>query len=360
MTHRALHPTPLGAAGRRQGARWTATTCVLALLAASVGATAAHATGGAIEYSSVTNCNVDPERGIMAGTESLDDPLPRVGDVFYVRTRVARVGNACGAHMSAHVELVLPPGVSTAISASSPVRCGHEDGDGGLIASEGCPQAGTPGIYGLAFDQVTSEGPRAWEMPYGRMQIIEVPVRSPRTLVGAASRLPSCNRVYGSPPCPGDMAGDHVQFATKVIDGFGAPWLAPYAPLIVGPASPASPAATGPTATPPAASGSSGIVVSVPRSIRTARLRRGVPIAVHVAQAGSRVSARLTLRGRTVAQATVPSAPAGTRSLRLRSTASGRRWLRLLSAPASATLHVTVQPPAASAVTAQKQVKLRR
>lgn len=366
MTYREPHLKRLGAAGLRRVARWTATSCVLALLAASVGAAAAHASGGAIEYSWVTNCMGYPEEGLMAGTESRDDPLPRAGDVFYVRTLVARIGNACGAHMAAHVELVLPPGVSTAISATTPVRCSHEDGTSGAIASDGCPQTAAPGFFGLAFDHVTSEGPRAWEMPYGRTQIIEVPVRSSRTLVGAASQLPSCNRLYGSPPCRGDMAGDHVQFAIKVIDGFGAPWLAPYAPMLVGPASQGSPAATTPPATTPGSSGAPGasdrsdIIAAAPRTIRIAPLRRGVPIAVRVQQPSSRVSARLTLRGRTVARATLRSAQPGTRSLQLRSTASGRRMLRRLRAPASATLHVTVQPPAGSAVTAQKQVKLRR
>lgn len=341
--------------------------CAAALvIAAALTAGPAHAIGGTIENSWVENCNGDPEEGISVGTEFLDKPNQRVGDVFYARTYIGRMGGACGAHMAAHVEVVLPAGVSLAISPDTPVRCGNGDGDGGLTQFyEGCPQTSTPGMFGPAFDQAAPGGPSAWEIPGGPTHIMDIPLRSSRKLVGSASSLPSCNRVYGSPPCPADQAGDHLQFAIKVIDGFGAPWLAPYVPLFVQdapvtaptPSSPAQPAATTPAASAPKAQ---RIAVSAPRTIRITRLRRGVPIVVRLQQPGSRVSARLTVRGRTVAQAGSRGARSTTRTLRLRSTAGGRRTLRRLRGSTSAILHVTVTSPSGSATTSRKHVKLRR
>ena len=370
------HPLdhPFAGSRRTRGrARRTAMYCALALvIAAALSAGPAHAIGGTIESSWVKNCNGDPEEGITVGSEFLDKPNQRAGDVFYVRTYIGRVGGACGAHMAAHVEVVPPVGVSLAISPDAPVRCGHQNDDGSITQFyEGCPQTSTPGMFGPAFDQAGPGGPSAWEMPYGLTHIMDIPLRSSRKLVGSASSLPSCNRVYGSPPCPAEQAGDHLQFAIKVIDGFGAPWLAPYVPLFVQDAAVATvtpPAQASPGTSPPApptpapaaaAPKAQQIIASAPRTIRVAKLRRGVPIVVRVQQPGSRVSARLTVRGRTVAQATIRKARSGTRTLRLRATASGRRTLRRLRASTSAILHVTVTPPSGSTSTVREQVKLR-
>lgn len=363
------YPLDHAFADRRRTARRagrTALCCALILLvAAALTAGPAHAIGGTIENSWVKNCNGDPEEGLLIGSEFLDDPNQRAGDVVYARTYISRVGGACGAHMAAHVEVVPPVGVSLAISPDAPVRCGHFNTDGGITQFyAGCPQASTPGMFGAAFDEATSGGPSAWEMPYGRSLIMDIPLRSSRKLAGSASSLPSCNRVYGSPPCFAEQAGDHLQFAIKVIDGFGAPWLAPYVPLFVqdAPAStlptptPATPLVTPPGAPAPKAQ---QIIASAPGTIRVAKLRRGVPIVVRVKLPRSRLSARLTVRGRTVAQAAVRAARSGTRTLRLRSTASGRRTLRGLRAPTSSILHVTVTPPSGSTSTVREQVKLR-
>lgn len=358
--------------GRRRTTRSagrTALCCAGTLLvAAALSAGPAHAVGGTIENSWVRNCNGDREEGITVGSEFLDEPNQRVGDVFYARTYIGRVGGACGAHMAAHVEVVPPVGVSTAISPGTPVRCGHLSASGITQFDAGCPQTSTPGMFGAAFGEATPAGPRAWEMPYGRALTMDIPLRSSRRLVGSASMLPSCNRVYGSPPCPAEQAGDHLQFAIKIVDGFGAPWLAPYVPLFVQDAA-ASPLPTPPPVTPPAtppatpsgapAPGAQQIITSAPRTITVAKLRRGVPIAVRVQLAGSRVSARLTVRGRAVARGAIRAARSGTQTLRLRSTASGRQTLRSLRTSTSAALHVTVTPPSGSAATVRKHVKLR-
>src|SRR3954454_9243196 len=207
-----------------------------ALLAAAPAYAAQQWNGGSTEQSTVSNCNFDPETGIIANAEFQADQssLPRVGDVFYVRTIPGRVGNGCGSDMSVHVEIVPPAGVTPAISSSTPVRCSYLDIDSGDVTpASGCPQAAQQGVYGIAFDQLTPGGSTPtypWAVPYGKALIVEVPLRSSRRLAGG---IPSCSRANGDPPCSASQAGDALQFADKVIDGFGSPWLSPYVGLFV-------------------------------------------------------------------------------------------------------------------------------
>jgi hypothetical protein len=209
---------------------------VLAALAAAPADAAQEWHPGTIEHSTVSNCNFDPETGIVANAEFQSDPasVPKVGDVFYVRTIPGRVGNGCGSNMSVHVEIVAPAGVAPAVSASNPVRCNYMDIDTGILTpASGCPQAAKAGVYGVAFDQLTPGGSAEtspWSLPYGKALVIEIPLRSSRGLAGAS---PSCSRANGQPPCPASQAGDSLQFADKVIDGFGSPWLSPYVGLFV-------------------------------------------------------------------------------------------------------------------------------
>ena len=61
--------------------------------------------------------------------------------VFYVRSVIARIGDGCGIDMLGHVEIVPPPGVTTAISAQHPVRCEWLDiTTGALSPAGGCPR----------------------------------------------------------------------------------------------------------------------------------------------------------------------------------------------------------------------------
>src|SRR3954451_1416934 len=186
--------------------RSTTTGLALALLLALTTTSSADAAAqwnpGTIEQSSVPNCNLDPEVGIVANAEFQSDPaqVPRVGEVFYVRTIPGRVGNGCGSGMSVHVEIVPPSGVSPPISASTPVRCSEMDIDTGALTDlAGCPQAPQAGVYGLAFDQLTPGGPAEsapWELAYGKAIVIEIPMRASRALSGGA---PSCSRFNGEP-----------------------------------------------------------------------------------------------------------------------------------------------------------------
>jgi hypothetical protein len=327
------------------------------ILAAAAPADAAlewHA--GSTEQSYVGNCNFDPETGIIANAEFQSDPvrLPSTGDVFYVRTIPGRVGNGCGIPMSAHVEIVLPPGVATAVSRAHPVRCNSLDIDSGAVTpAGGCPQAAQQGIYGPAFDQNTGGSIAPWPIAYGQALIIEIPLRSNRRLAGTS---PSCGRTEGEPPCAGERSGDTAQFAEKIIDGWASPWLSPYVPLFVQDAAAGGPGRTG------------GLIASAPESVRIARLLHGVSIKVRVARAGSRVTAKLSTRGlrvsgggrtRLIASKTVRRAKSGTLKIRLKPSRRVARVLRQVRT-LSTTLSVRVARGGARAQTAQTRILLKR
>jgi hypothetical protein len=288
--------------------------------------------------------------------------VPKVGDVFYVRTIPGRVGNGCGSGMSVHVEIVPPAGVAPAVSASTPVRCNYMDIDtGALTPASGCPQEGNAGVYGIAFDQ---EGRSPWELPYGKAIVIEIPLRSSRGLAGVA---PSCSRANGEPPCPASQTGDSLQFADKVIDGFGSPWLSPYVGLFVDGSAAGSGGGGGPTAG--GGTGSLGaLIAAAPRAIKIGRLLRGLPVKVNVAEAGSTVIADLSVKGlgaaaakaKVIAARTVRGARAGTLALSLKPSRNTGRILRRVRRPLKATLRVRVVPPHGSAQTATTGLTIRR
>jgi hypothetical protein len=311
---------------------------------------------GSIEQSYVGNCNFDPETGIIANAEFQSDPVdvPRTGDVFYVRTIPGRVGNGCGIGMAAHVEIVLPPGVTTAVSSAHPVRCNSMDIDTGAVTpAAGCPRAAQQGVYGLAFDQAAGGSISPWELAYGQALIIEIPLRSSRRLAGTS---PSCGRAEGQPPCAGARSGDTVQFAEKIIDGWASPWLSPYVALFVQDAGAGGGGAK------------SGLIASAPRSVRIARLLHGVAITVRVARGGSRVTAQLSTRGlrasaaertRLIATKTVRAAKSGTLKLRLKPSRKVGRVLRHVRR-LSTTLSVRVTPPGGRGATARTHILLKR
>ena len=353
----SARPTSRPRNGNRRWKLVGAVAAVLSLATAAQAQAALEWHAGSIEQSSVGNCNFDPETGIIANAEFQSDPvqLPRTGDVFYVRTIPGRVGNGCGIGMSAHVEIVLPPGVATAVSPAHPVRCNSMDIDSGVVTPvAGCPRAAQQGIYGPAFDQNTGGSIAPWEIAYGQALIIEIPLRSSRRLAGTS---PSCGRAEGEPPCTGERSGDTAQFAEKIIDGWASPWLSPYVALFVQDAGAGGPRGTG------------GLIASAPSSVRIARLLHGLSIKVRVARAGSRVTAKLSARRglrvsagartRLVASKTVRRAKSGTLKLRLKPSRKVGRVLRHVR-KLSTTLSVRVAPPAAPAQTAQTHILLKR
>jgi hypothetical protein len=334
---------------------------------------------GNSEQSQAGDCSFVLQPAIQANAFFQSDPvaIPRVGDVFYVRTVAGRIGEACGIDMLDHVEIVPPPGVTTAISPATPVRCNYMDiNTGTLTPAAGCPQEDGEGIYGPAFDQLTPGGPTdsyPWKIDYGQALVIEIPLRSSRPLSGTA---PTCVRYEGAPPCTADKSGDALQFTEKIIDGWSSPWLSPYVPLFVQPAAggPGGGGGSG-TGTKPGGGGTGGShpggsarLVRVSTSIKRARLLKGMPVTINVPKAGSGVSAQLFANGLRrasaarsvlVARKVVRNAGAGSLRLRLKPSRRVAAKLRVMRNGFGLTLKVRVTPPGAAASSAQVRIAVR-
>jgi hypothetical protein len=355
----------------------TAVGLLAALLAAPPAQAALQWHSGNSESSYVLNCNFAQEPGIQANAEFQADPqaLPRVGDVFYVRSVIARIGDGCGIDMLGHVEIVPPPGVTTAISAQHPVRCQWLDiATGALAPAGGCPQEAQEAVYGPGFDQLTPGGSTPtypWRIAYGQALVIEIPLRSNRGLQGTS---PSCSRFEGAPPCTTpSQSGDTLQFTIRMLDAWSSAWLSPYVPLFVQDGGGAG--AKGPGAGAPgggAGGGKAGLLASVSRSLKLKQLLRGLPVTVNVATGGSTVTAHLTAGGlraarstsiakvTVIARATRRRAKAGTLRLRLKPTRKAARALRRSKRPLRLRLKVRVTPPTGKPETATTRITVKR
>jgi hypothetical protein len=351
-----------------------------ALLVALLGAAPAEAAlqwhSGTSESSYVLDCNFSQQPGIQANAEFQSDPqaIPGVGEVFYVRSVIARIGDGCGIDMWGHVEIVPPPGVTTAISAQHPVRCQWLDiPTGALTPAAGCPQSAEQAVYGPGFDQLTPGGSTPtypWPIAYQQALVIEIPLRSNRGLQGTN---PTCSRFEGAPPCTPSQSGDTLQFTIRMLDAWSSAWLSPYVPLFVRGAGGAG--AQGPGAGAPSGgtgAGKAGLLTSAPRSLKLKQLLRGLPVTVNVATAGSTVTARLTARGlravrsasivkvTVIARATRRRANAGALRLRLKPTRKAARTLRRTRRPLKLRLKVRVAPPVGAAQTATTPITVKR
>jgi hypothetical protein len=354
-----------------------ATALLVGLLAASPAVAAPEWHSGTSESSYVLDCNFSQQPGIQANAEFQADPqaIPRVGEVFYVRSVIARIGDGCGIDMLGHVEIVPPPGVTTAISAQHPVRCQWMDiTTGALSPAGGCPQEAQEAVYGPGFDQLTPGGSTPtypWRIAYRQALVIEVPLRSNRGLQGTS---PSCSRWEGAPPCTTpSQSGDTLQFTIRMLDAWSSAWLSPYVPLFVqggGGAGAKGPGAGTPGGGPGA--GKAGLLASAPRSLKLRQLLRGLPVTVNVATTGSTVTAQLTAGGlrrvrsasiakvTVIARATRRRAKAGTLRLRLKPTRKAARALRRTKRPLKLRLKVRVTPPAGRAQTATTRITVKR
>jgi hypothetical protein len=351
----------------------TAIGLLAALLAAAPAQAALQWHSGTSESSVVLNCNFAQEPGIQANAEFQSDPqaIPGVGDVFYVRSVIARIGDGCGIDMLGHVEIVPPPGVTAAISGQNPVRCQWLDiATGALSPAGGCPQEVQEAVYGPGFDQLTPGGATPtypWRIAYQQALVIEIPLRSNRGLQGTS---PTCGRLEGDPPCTlPSQSGDTLQFTVRMLDAWSSAWLSPYVPLFVN-------GAGGPGAKTPKAggggAGTAGLLARAPRSLKLRQLLRGLPVTVNVATAGSTVTAQLTAGGlrasrsasiakvTVIARATRRLAKAGTLRLRLKPTRKAARALRRTKRPLKLRLKVRVTPPAGRAQTATTRITVKR
>jgi hypothetical protein len=116
--------------------------------------------------------------------------LPAVGEVFYAKLVLSHPGNPC-AGSAIGIEMLLPAGVSTAISTANPVFCfartppgGSHPGNYLLInlgtdAGYGCPQAFAQGLEGLAIRAPNNgAGGGSWGMAAGFWLEFLVPLKS--------------------------------------------------------------------------------------------------------------------------------------------------------------------------------------
>jgi hypothetical protein len=115
--------------------------------------------------------------------------LPAVGEVFYAKLVLSHPGNPC-AGSAVGIELLLPAGVTTAISADNPVFCYARTPpnvnhnfylliDLGTDPGYGCPQVFSQGFQGQAIlAPHGGVGGGAWGMAAGFYLEFMVPLKS--------------------------------------------------------------------------------------------------------------------------------------------------------------------------------------
>ena len=115
--------------------------------------------------------------------------LPAVGEVFYAKLVLSHPGNPC-AGSAVGIELLLPAGVTTAVSAANPTFCfarvppNQQHADYRLIklgndSGYGCPQTFQQGIQGLAIRAPNGGlGGGAWGMFAGSWLEFLIPLKS--------------------------------------------------------------------------------------------------------------------------------------------------------------------------------------
>jgi hypothetical protein len=155
--------------------------------------------------------------------------LPGLGQVFYghavfgAATTVG--GTGCGnTDQHAEVDLVLPSGVSLAVSASHPIYCFHEDTGASEVKNETCPTHAINGTYGPALPP--QDGSAAWDLPVGRLFEIQFPLVTTRQLRGPAGG--NCPETLGELR----QRNDCLVTAIHVADGDTDPWLLPSVTMI--------------------------------------------------------------------------------------------------------------------------------
>jgi hypothetical protein len=235
--------------------------------------------------------------------------LPPRGGIQSVRVQWWATGGDYCARWSptgTTIELILPPGVELALGPANPALCGFSVTQDAAV----CPVLTGPGSHGgtILYDGRSGK-PALWPVTDGvnKTRLI-VPVRLTRPVASfARSAELRCNAA----PCPPDQAGDRAQFAVSFTPGAGA---APSAPLV----------------TTVGLLGGRGaprlLTRRVPQRVRRSTLRRGLPLRMN-ATAGATLRARLTFRGRTIAQTRRTARSSGPQTLRLRVGARGLRRL---------------------------------
>lgn len=172
------------------------TTAVAALALAAVGmvAVAEPAAAAVTRHDGVTrfnwgrNCEsviygypyVEAAAGLVASVLYDDAAPPKTGEVFYVVFEGAGIGNpypCVGQKMKP--DILLPAGMSLAVSAANPIRCVRWDyGEGDPVSTPEtalCPTAPQPPELGGAASFGTADG-SMWDIPMGLGWEVQVPV----------------------------------------------------------------------------------------------------------------------------------------------------------------------------------------
>ena len=114
--------------------------------------------------------------------------LPAVGEVFYAKLVVSHPGNPCFGS-AVGLQLLLPAGVTTAVSADNAVFCFSRVPPGGTHPNDyvvydmsnqagyGCPQTFSQGSEGLAIN-APYNGAGAWQMAAGFWLEFLIPLKS--------------------------------------------------------------------------------------------------------------------------------------------------------------------------------------
>ncbi len=163
---------------------------LVAVAVALVAPAAAHATlgwqSGPLQETTGYNC-ITGDGEYLAGSfmSYLADPAnpPKTGDVFYVSLSATGIGNTC-AGIYAYPQLILPAGVSLAISGAHPVQCFLKFPNSNSFTqdtSSDCPQSLSAGAQGYNLTFIGGNG--FWPLPPGGTIEMHVPVKS--TVAGA-------------------------------------------------------------------------------------------------------------------------------------------------------------------------------
>ena len=125
--------------------------------------------------------------------------LPAVGELFYAKLVLSHPGNPC-AGSAVGIEVLLPAGVSPAISADNPLFCFARTPPGGTHPSSyllinlandagyGCPQTLPQGLQGLAlYAPNGGAGGGSWGMAAGFWLEFMVPLRASAPQYGSNS-----------------------------------------------------------------------------------------------------------------------------------------------------------------------------
>ncbi len=155
---------------------------------------------------------------------------PAVGEVFYTHLVLSHPGNPC-AGSAIGIELLLPPGVTTAASAADPAFCFARTPPTqqrpfpllinlGTDPGYGCPQQFPPGLEGLRITPPQGGLGGGWGMAAGFFLELLVPLRATTVQPGSTSirfRVNPDIGVVGYPSVP-LLVNNDVLFRTAFED----------------------------------------------------------------------------------------------------------------------------------------------